>query len=599
MRETRINTLIECLYSKKMISKKYKIFYQNQYEYLKNSELLKKMGITIQNTDVNEDFIIDKNDVLKHYNINKQDEIRGKFKITDFDYIQFKRFKNSDTFKVILSLVNNNKIVFLTGLILKILLVITLYLIMSNLTTIVDTALVLDSKYIFETCALVVVLGVLIFCVIYITYKYVCKLIVKRIILDKVVYIEDEKYSLIYEQNSINIKDILQSFCNNLIDLFSLGIILIILYFFGNAILKFCLLQVLILIILNILFISSLRTLGFYDYARNIKRINEKSNDLIKIELLKNYKRKEKLCLIIFKLFFVIILFEIYMYLSYQIFNDALSLGVLIFNFVFIILLIYPFYDILCNIPNYAELIIFLRENIEDAEEQTENINNETIVFIKSPIIQLNNVTFGYDNNIVLNNVSLDIKGTSIIEIFGSAGSGKKTLVKLIMKERLPYYGDILIDGINTRSINNNIFKQLFEYVTFCYDFLGMSIRDYLLIDNDYSQTNIDYILEKIHFLDFLKRYPDYIDTIFIKKDELSNSEIAFLLIAKAIFNDKKIVILDNLFDFINDDQLDNLMNVFTELEIGVVFLENHCRKHDRIQKYYRLSKGVLKEENI
>lgn len=158
MRETRINMLIECLYSKKMISKKYKIFYQNQYEYLENGELLKKMGITVQNTgvtDVNEDFIIDKNDVLRHYNINKQDEIRGKFRITDFDYIQFKRFKNSGTFKIILSLVNKNKIVFLTGWILKILLVITLYLIMSNLTTIIDTALVLDSKYIFETCALV------------------------------------------------------------------------------------------------------------------------------------------------------------------------------------------------------------------------------------------------------------------------------------------------------------------------------------------------------------------------------------------------------------------------------------------------------------
>ena len=48
MKVNRVSEIIECLYLNNLISKKYKMIFQNQYDYLENEELLKKMGIILK-----------------------------------------------------------------------------------------------------------------------------------------------------------------------------------------------------------------------------------------------------------------------------------------------------------------------------------------------------------------------------------------------------------------------------------------------------------------------------------------------------------------------------------------------------------------------
>ena len=62
-------------------------------------------------------------------------------------------------------------------------------------------------------------------------------------------------------------------------------------------------------------------------------------------------------------------------------------------------------------------------------------------------IIKLKNVTFGYQDNIILNNISLDINKGDYVGIIGSNGVGKSTLLKLMLNEIKPLDGSVDIFG--------------------------------------------------------------------------------------------------------------------------------------------------------
>ena len=68
-------------------------------------------------------------------------------------------------------------------------------------------------------------------------------------------------------------------------------------------------------------------------------------------------------------------------------------------------------------------------------------------------MIKLNNVSLGYDNNIVLKNINLEIKKGDFICVVGPNGSGKSTLIKGILGLLKPKSGKIIYDGIKQNYI--------------------------------------------------------------------------------------------------------------------------------------------------
>ncbi|WP_308255390.1 ATP-binding cassette domain-containing protein [Geminocystis sp. GBBB08] len=68
--------------------------------------------------------------------------------------------------------------------------------------------------------------------------------------------------------------------------------------------------------------------------------------------------------------------------------------------------------------------------------------------------ISIVNVDFSYDNGVkVLKNLSMDIRAKSNIGIVGATGSGKSTLVKLLLRFYEIDHGKITIDGINIQEL--------------------------------------------------------------------------------------------------------------------------------------------------
>ena len=170
--------------------------------------------------------------------------------------------------------------------------------------------------------------------------------------------------------------------------------------FFSNTTLKFCFINLLSLISLCVLMGAILKPLGFYDYIKCIRKYKKykQSNDL---EVIKKFNRIKSFLAGCTTLFFIVILVETFVYTSYQIFNDKLSIGSQFLTIVFNFLISYPFYTIARNFSNYVEIIIFLREM--KFKEKEDNRDIEEIILPQK--IQLNNICFGYDENVILKNI--------------------------------------------------------------------------------------------------------------------------------------------------------------------------------------------------
>lgn len=68
-------------------------------------------------------------------------------------------------------------------------------------------------------------------------------------------------------------------------------------------------------------------------------------------------------------------------------------------------------------------------------------------------ILKIENLTFAYERDIILDDVNLEIEKGDFAALIGRNGSGKSTLIKLILKELEPDSGRIYTTGIETTDI--------------------------------------------------------------------------------------------------------------------------------------------------
>jgi ATP-binding cassette, subfamily B, bacterial len=162
--------------------------------------------------------------------------------------------------------------------------------------------------------------------------------------------------------------------------------------------------------------------------------------------------------------------------------------------------------------------------------------------------IQINNIIFTYnDRHNVLDHISLHIPAGITIGIVGVTGSGKSTLVKLLLRFYEPQQGQILIDGTDIRELDLQALRRCIGWVSqdvfLFHGTVAENIR-YGSFDANYDQVIQAAKLAEAH--EFIEQLPQGYDTIVGERGQkLSGGQRQRLAIARAILKDPPILILD------------------------------------------------------
>ncbi len=185
-------------------------------------------------------------------------------------------------------------------------------------------------------------------------------------------------------------------------------------------------------------------------------------------------------------------------------------------------------------------------EVLDEEEEIGDSLETVSIENIK-PEVSFENVSFGYGEEEVIHNLSIDIPQGSNVAIVGPTGSGKTTLVNLLMRFYDVNKGAIKIDGVDIREFSRTDLRNYF----------GMVLQDTWLFEGSVLENiaygNMNATREEVieaaknaYAHDFITKMPQEYDTILEERaSNISEGQKQLLTIARALISNPKIMIWD------------------------------------------------------
>jgi len=161
--------------------------------------------------------------------------------------------------------------------------------------------------------------------------------------------------------------------------------------------------------------------------------------------------------------------------------------------------------------------------------------------------IEIRNVSFAYEQEKVLSDITLDVKAGEAIALVGRTGAGKSTLVNLIPRFYDPTSGAIMVDGHNIRDVTLGSLRKKIAIVPQDIALFRGTIQDNIAYGQpDATCEEIQAAAKAANADQFISALPDgYLTEVGERGAKLSGGEKQRVAIARAVLRDPRILILD------------------------------------------------------
>lgn len=205
----------------------------------------------------------------------------------------------------------------------------------------------------------------------------------------------------------------------------------------------------------------------------------------------------------------------------------------------------------------------------------------EKVTYEKVPLggnVNFENVSFKYadSDEYVLENINLDIKDGQTIAFIGGTGSGKSSVLRLLLGFYQPTDGDILYDGISYKSLNPASIRDNISCVLQRTAIFSESVAENILLGNaDASREQILNAMDIAEIRSYVDAYPDGLDHKLEQGGaNLSGGQKQRMVIARSILRDASIYIFDDCFsalDFLTESRLRAKLNAYIKGKTQIV----------------------------
>lgn len=218
---------------------------------------------------------------------------------------------------------------------------------------------------------------------------------------------------------------------------------------------------------------------------------------------------------------------------------------------------------------NSVDIINNEIKKLKNFETIIENKEVYPINFEKN--IKFININFGFnDEKLLLDNINFEIKKNCIFGISGPSGSGKSTLINILAGFLQPKSGQILLDdkSVDTRKKN---WMELFSYVPQNIYIFEDTIRNNILLNNVNKKISDDKILnliKKLKLNEIIKSNQDLDKYLKENGKNLSGGEKQRIGFARALIDDKPIMILDEATNALDKNSQKDILNLLISTKI-------------------------------
>lgn len=182
--------------------------------------------------------------------------------------------------------------------------------------------------------------------------------------------------------------------------------------------------------------------------------------------------------------------------------------------------------------------------------------------------IRFEDVSFGYNENMVLDKINFTIQHGEKVLIKGGNGQGKSTLLKLICGLYRPSSGTVHYGNLNTATVHIDKLSSLYAYISQNSNILDGDTYQNIAMSKNYNKENINEILENLHIYHCKDTEPS----------RLSMGEKQRLNISRAFYKSSPIFVLaDEMFSNIDMKNRDEILTLFYEkYKKSTVFIITH-----------------------
>ncbi|HEV8273800.1 MAG TPA: ABC transporter ATP-binding protein [Chitinophagaceae bacterium] len=214
----------------------------------------------------------------------------------------------------------------------------------------------------------------------------------------------------------------------------------------------------------------------------------------------------------------------------------------------------------------------------KDEREKSEIINS---VAINS--VEFKDVGFSYDDQNVLNKLSFKINKGDFVGITGKSGKGKTTILNLLIGFLSPKNGEILI---NDKPASFNMIKDYWPVISYVRQqpFLihDTILRNIILEEASQKDKKLEQVLAISGVNNFINRSADGLSKMITENGKnISGGQQQRIAIARALYKDAELVILDEPFNELDETSTLSLVNYFKELSAAgnIVIMVTHDNK--------------------
>jgi ATP-binding cassette subfamily B protein len=242
-----------------------------------------------------------------------------------------------------------------------------------------------------------------------------------------------------------------------------------------------------------------------------------------------------------------------------------------------------------------------MSEIFEEKPDILDTTNPESCTISKGEL-EFKNVNFEYVKDYaVFSNFNLKIKSGEKVGLVGHSGSGKSTIVKMLLRFVDVASGEILIDGQNIMNIRQSDLRRNISYVPQEPILFHRTIRENIA----YAKSNAteEEILEsakRAHAHEFILNLPNGYDTLVGERGiKLSGGERQRIAIARTMLKDAPVLMLDEATSSLDSISESYIQDAFNELMKGktTIVIAHRLSTIQKMDRIIVLDKGKIVEE--